>query len=452
MNITIIGAGVVGHSLAEQLSAEGHRIAIVDRDRGKLRSIGEKLDVLCVQGNAGAPEVLRRAGIERSEMAIAVTDVDEVNLVVGMLAAKFGVKHKIARIRDQGYFGEGAVLSLGALGIDQVINPDPLIVDTMVRTIQIPGSYHIATLAGGQLCILGFIIPPDSPAAGLSLSELRARGEMDTFLVLDISRGDEVIIPKGSDTIEPGSTIHVLCLAASAHLVPPIIHATPQIVDTVIIAGASRVGVQLAEAIEGTIDRVVLIEPDGALAEEAAAHLTGTLVVHGDPADTDVLDEASLETCDLFCALADDDQQNIMSSLVAKRRSPTIAAVLVHRTEYVSVVRSLGIEMVINPRQVTVGEILMHVRRGLVQSVTCLAQGRAEILEMEVPERSPALKGPLKDLGFPQHSLLGAIIRNGDINIPTGESQMVVGDRIVVFALPDAIPGIEKLFTRRRWF
>ncbi|MDY0005148.1 MAG: TrkA C-terminal domain-containing protein, partial [Polyangia bacterium] len=300
--------------------------------------------------------------------------------------------------------------------------------------------------------ILGFNIPKDSPAAGLKLQELRTTGQVDSFLVLDITRGDGIIIPKGSDIIEPGSTIHILCPADTAPLLPPMIHAKPQIVDTVIIGGATRIGVQLAEAIQGKIDKVVLVEPNQTMAEEAAAHLDKTLVLNGDPSDLDVLEEASLDDCDLFCALSGDDQQNIMSSLLAKKRTSTIAAVLVQKPEYVPVLNSLGIEMVINPRQVTVGEILMHVRKGQVQSVTRMSQGRAEILEMEVPTASPAVRAPLKALNFPKNSLLGAVIHDGRMCIPNGDTRMEPGDNVVVFALPDAIPKIEKLFTRRKWF
>jgi trk system potassium uptake protein TrkA len=246
--------------------------------------------------------------------------------------------------------------------------------------------------------------------------------------------------------------VHILCSSRTIQLVPPVIHARPQIVDVVIIGGASRIGVQLAEAIQDQIERVVLVEPNPAIAEEAAAKLQHTLVLNGDPTDLDVLEEASLDKCDLFCALSDDDQSNTMSALLAKKHSDTYAAVVVHQPEYVPVLNSLGFEIVINPRLATVGEILMHVRRGHVHSVTRLAHGRAEILELEAPEASPVVRAPLKELVFPEHALLGAIVHDGAMRIPSGDSRIEPGDKVVVFALPDAIPGIEKLFTRRRWF
>lgn len=451
MQIAIIGAGVVGQSLAEQLSQEGHRVSVVDRDRAKVRALLEKLDVLAVQGNAGMPSVLRRAGVHEAKMAIAVTDVDEVNLVVGMLAKRMGVDHTIVRLRNQEYVEDAGVLPLEELGIEQVINPDPAIVDTLVRTIQVPGTFHVATLSDGQLVILGVRVPEGSPAAGLTMADLRAIGSVEAFLVLDITRGEQVIVPRGDDRLAPGDTVHILASARTVELVPPILYGKPQIVDVVIIAGASRIGIQLGQVLGGQVERVVLIEPDPARAEEAAAALPKVTVLQGEPTDLDLLEEASLDRCDLFCAVTEDDQLNTMSALLARRHSDTYAAVLVRQPEYVPVLHSLGMQLVINPRLATVGEILRYVRRGHVQSVTRLAQGLAEILEMEAEEGSPAVKAALKDLKFPANALLGAIVHDGVMRIPTGESQIQPGDKVVVFSLPDAIGRIEKLFTRRRW-
>lgn len=265
---------------------------------------------------------------------------------------------------------------------------------------------------------------------GVTLPELREIGGDETFLVLDINRGDQIIVPRGGDSIEVGDRLHILCPAEAAPRIPSIIHRRRQVVDTVIIGGASRYGVQVAAAIQDEIERVVLIEPDPDAAEMAASNLKRTLVLQGDPADLDVLEEASLETCDLFCALSDDDQANTMSALLAKKHTDTLAAVLVQQPEYVPVLNSLGIEIVINPRLATAGEILQHVRRGQVRSVTRLVQNRAEILELEAVEDSLAVRAPLKDLAFPEHALLGAIVREGVMCIPTAESEIEPGDRV----------------------
>lgn len=452
MNIVIAGAGIVGESLAEQLSSEGHAVSVVDKDRARVRELGEKYDVLGVVGNAASPKVLQRAGIGSAEMMIAVTDADEVNIVVGMVASKLDVEHRIVRVRNHEYVGSGRVLSLKDIGIHHVINPDRAIVDALVRMIDIPGSTHIARLAGGQLLILGFSIEEDSPAVGMTLAELRDLAEITTFLVLDIVRGDKVLVPGGGDRLEPGDSVHLLVASDTVKLVPPLIQRDPPTVESVIICGASRIGVQLARTMRKKVERVTLIEPDRHEAEEAARTLKKVTVLHGEPTRLDVLDEAAFEGCDLFCAVSDDDQSNVLSALLAKRHSGAQTAVLVHHPDYVPVLHSLGVRTVVNPRLVTVGEILMHVRRGHIHSVTRLPQGRAEVLEMEVPQDSPVVRKRLRDLSFPSSALLGAIIRDGRMRIPTGNSQVEPGDLVVVFALPDAIPKIEKLFARRRWF
>ncbi len=451
MNTVIVGAGVVGVALAEQLSQEGHAVGVVDKDRQKIKDINDKLDVLGVHGNAGSPSVLARAGIRSAEMVIAVTDVDEVNLVVGLLASRMGVKHRIVRIRNREYVQEDSLLALNELGIDRVINPEPTIVQALTGMIDIPGTTDYTALAGGEVLMLGFDIQQDSPVVGKTLAELGELGDLDAFLFLYITRGDEVLVPKGQDRIHAGDGVHVLVSTNTVQFVLPLIHCRPVAYDVVIISGASRIGIQMAEAIQGKVEQIYLIEPDEKLAEEVAGRLKKVVVLHGDATDLDLLAEASLDKCDLFCALSDDDQRNMLASLLAKKHSKTLTAVLVQHPDYVPVLDSLGVEIVINPRLVTVGEILMYVRRGHVHSVTRLADTRAEIIEMEVPDDSPACKSPLNLLNFPENALVGAIVREGVMQIPNARSQLQPGDTVLLFALPDAIERIEKLFTRRRW-
>jgi trk system potassium uptake protein TrkA len=451
MNTVIVGAGVVGVALAEQLSQEGHSVGIVDRDRQKIEDINDKLDVLGVTGNAGSPAVLARAGIKAAEMVIAVTDVDEVNLVVGMLSSRMGVKHRIVRIRNKEYVQEDSLLTLAELGVDHVINPEPTIVAALSGMIDIPGTTDYTVLAGGEVLMLGFDLAPDSPVVGRTLAELGEVGDLDAFLFLYITRGDAVMVPKGNDRLQAGDNVHVLVASATVKFLIPLLQAKPVIYDVVIIAGATRIGQDLAEAICDKIERVYLIEADEVLADEAANRLKNVTVLHGDPTDLDLLHEASLEKCDLFCALGDDDQRNMLSVLLAKKHSKTLTAVQVQQPEYVPVMDSLGVEIVINPRLVTVGEILMHLRRGHVHSVTRMAEGRAEIIEMEVSEESAACGKPLKSLKFPENALMGAIVRDGIMRIPNGNSKCEPGDTVLLFALPDAIARIEKLFTKRKW-
>ncbi len=451
MNMVIVGAGVVGVALAEQLSQEGHAVSVVDRDRQKIEEFSDKLDVLAVHGNAGSPSVLERAGIRSAEMVIAVTDVDEVNLVVGMLSSRMGVKHRIVRIRNREYVLADSLLTLSELGIDHVINPEPSIVEALTGMIRYPGTTDYTRLAEGEVLLLGFDIQEESPVVGRSMAELGQMGDLDAFLFLYITRGDAVMVPRGQDRIQPGDSVHVLVSADTVEFLLPLMHRRPVKYNVVILAGASRIGLQLAEAIQERVERVYLIEPNETLADDAAGQLKKTIVLHGDPTDLGLLQEASLERCDLFCALGDDEQTNMLAALLAKKHSTTLTALLVQQPAYVPVMDSLGVSIVINPRLVTVGEILMHLRRGHIHSVTRLAEGQAEIIEMEVPEGSAACKAPLKDLKFPEDALMGAVVRDGVMRIPDGDTQCQAGDTVLLFALPGAIERIEKLFARRRW-
>jgi trk system potassium uptake protein TrkA len=353
------------------------------------------------------------------------------------------------RIRNREYTKKDSILNLGDFGIDHIINPEPTIVRALAGMIEIPGTCDYATLADGQVLMLGLDISSDSPAAGKTLAELGEVGDMDAFLFLYIKRGDTVVIPKGQDRIEPGDNVHVLVSADTVKFLLPIVHRRPCKINEVIIAGASRIGQQLAATIEEKVEKVYLIEPDSVLAEQAAENLTKTTVLQGDPTDLGVLEEAALAQCDLFCAASDNDQRNILSALLAKKHTKTLVAVVVHQPDYVSVLDSLGVEIVVSPHLVTVGEILMHVRRGRVHAVTRLAESEAEILEMEVQPNSPIIKSKLKDIKFPGDALVGARIHHSIIQIPNGDTEFYPGDTVLVFALPSAISRVEKLFTRR---
>lgn len=446
MNTIIAGAGIVGVALAEQLSSEGHRVTLIDEDRARIRDIRDRLDVLAIAGGASMPSTLRRAGIEEADMVIAVTNVDEVNLVVGMLAERMGVEISIVRLRNPEFSGADCVMSPESLGIDHVINPEPSIVAALVRMIEIPGATDVATLADGQILMLGFDVDDDSPVAGRTPAELREAGDLDAFLVLYIRRGDEVIVPKGGDRILPGDNIHLLVAADLVDFVVPVLHRRPPGVRRAVVAGASRIGLQLAEELDDRLDRVVLIEPNAEAAEEAANRLDKSTILHGAPTDADILEEASIGHTDLFCAVSDDEQLNMMASLLARKLGARKTAVLVNQPEYVPVMQSLGVDIVINPRLATVGQILMHVRRGHIHSVTRLAESQAELIEMEAEPGSKIVSGPLKSIRFPDQALVGAIVRGGVMQIPNGDTQIGAGERVIVYALPEAIPRIEKLF------
>ncbi|MBT6492821.1 MAG: Trk system potassium transporter TrkA [Deltaproteobacteria bacterium] len=450
MKVIIAGAGVVGTALAKQLSQEGHRVVIIDRDRELLHDVAEKLDVLALLGNAASPKMLRRAGVEDTDLLIAVTNSDEVNVIVAMIGANLGVEDRMVRVRNREYTIDNPDLLLPALGINHVINPEPVVVDSVMRLLDIPGAEEVTTIAHGQVQILRFSIDNDSPVAGKTLADIRRVGALNAFLILEITRGDKTFVPRGYDTVEPGDHIYALVASDTVPFLVPMMHRSVPQTHRVIIAGASRLGIELAKKLQRRVKFVIVVEKDPERASVAAEMLEDCNVLQGDCTDLELLREAAIESCDLFCAVSEDDQRNMLAALLAKRHSQARTAVLVHQPEFIPVLDSLGVESVISPRMVTIGEILTHVRKGMIHSVTQMSHSDAELLELEVPVGSAMDHTPLKDLKFPKGALVAAIANDDIVVIPDGETIIDAGNRAFIYCRPAAIPGVEKMFATRK--
>ncbi|NOZ20420.1 MAG: Trk system potassium transporter TrkA [Planctomycetes bacterium] len=449
MRILIAGAGAVGTSLAKQLSQEGHDVAIVERRADVAAKLSERLDVLAVTGNCTSPEVLESAGIDSCQMVIAVTDVDEVNMIVCLLAAQYDVEKKIARIRNPEIAGEKGKISLADLHVDQAINPDEITVEKIVRLTEIPGTLEVAEFADGKVEMRGFEVPPHAQIAGRCIRDLRPSPDRPFPLVVALARGDGMIIPEGKDEIHVGDKIYVVgegeSIARFARRLNP--HVEPA--DKVVIYGTGPTAVAVAEALESRIGKIVLIEPDAQAAEAAARQLDETLVLHGEATDMDILTEAGVGAADFFLALSHDDQSNFLAALLARKLGVREDIILCNEADYVPVLQSIGMDIVINPRLITAGVILQAIRRGHVLSVVKLAGTEAEVIELvaEMHNNDEVIGRALHERIFPKGAILGAIIRDGAWIVPDGESVLLPGDRLVIFSLPEATREVERLFS-----
>ena len=451
MRIVIVGAGVVGSNLAAELSLAGHVVSVVDDDPRLVRELNERLDVLAILGNGASPSILRRAGIEDAEMVVAVTNIDEVNLVICMLADRFNVKYKIARIRNEEYSGPKATLKPGSLGIDKIINPEHILGSKLLQLIETPGATDFANFAHGQVHLVTFVVREDSPVAGKKLKELRSLAPNATFLVVAIFRGEhEAIVPRGDDEIRPGDHIAVIMQKDSLPKVLPLMQREVRPNERVVIFGADTVGMAVARCLQEKLERVVLIEPDPLRAEEAATELLDTLVLGGNATDPDILREADLEHCDFFMAVSKDDEANLLAALMARRAHVRTIAVMAQDPNYVPILASIDMDIVVNPRLSTVGAIVTFIRRGEVHMVTRIKESEAEVIELEAAKGSKVTKKPLRELDLPDGSLIVAALRNDKMVIPDGNFQIAESETILVFALPHAIEKIERLFVRRR--
>jgi len=430
MKILIIGAGAVGFSIAKQLSAEGHDISVVDQNPRLTRKITEKLDVSVIAGNATSPSVLESAGVQEAHMVLAVTTSDEVNIVACILASKYGndKKIKIARIRNSEFTGNKSILKDNGFCVDHMINPEQIIVESIIKILETPGATFAVDFPIGDVILRGFHVPDDAPLVGLKFSELEDIEYTDSFLIVYIQRDDEMITPSHSTTILPDDNE----------------------VEKVIIYKASRTGMLLAERLENSPIAVTIIEPEKDKAEMAAASLRSAVVLHGDATEIDVLKDAAVEITDIFIALSENEQSNLLTSLLAKKNGAKKTIVLTNEPELVHIINQVDVDVVVNPRLVTASAILQHVRRGQILSIAKLGDSEAEAIELIAEEGSEIVKKPLQKIRFPKKTILGAIIRNNTMLLPKGIEAINPGESVVVFTLPDDIERVQALFSKKK--
>lgn len=450
MKIVIVGAGAVGFNLAKQLSNEGHDISIIERDPALVRKISEKLDVFVVAGEGSSPSALETAGIRDTDMLLSVTNSDEVNIVVCMLASQYGVKKKIARIRNYEFTDKNSFMKKGEFFIDHMINPDLVTVSSILKIIETPGSTYVADFKDINVVLRGFSIPADAPIAGKRLTELEEIGSTDSFLIAAIQRGEEVIIPNGETKILPNDNIFVVVAEAGIPYLLPMVNKRSESVEKIIIYSATNIGLLVAKKLENISIDVTLIEPKEELAKAAAAELTKTIVLHGDATNIDLLNEAFIETTDFFIAASNDEQSNLLAAMLAKKLGAKKSIVITNVPDYVSIINSLGMDVVINPRLITVSSILQYVRRGRIPSVLQLNECGTEAIEFEIEEDSKVAGKQLKDAKFPQGAIIGAVIHKGVMNIPSGKNVLNPGDRVIVFSLPSAIEKVQSIFSKKK--
>ena len=451
MRILIVGAGIVGYNLAQELSHEGHDIAIVDQDPERIRRITDTLDVMAVEGNACLPSVLMKAGIKSSEMLIAVTEKDEINLLSCFLASRFEVPKRFARLRNMEFTAKDSIFSPEEIFIDQAINPDQIIVETILKILETPGVVSVAEFADGEVLLREFDVPENAPIAGKTIEDIRNITQMDSFLIVAIVRDGELVIPKDQDILQAGDRFYTLIDKEFLPFLLPMLNRTMDQVEKIIIYGATSTSTQLALALEENMRDVCIIEPSREKAHRAADQLTRTVVQHGSGTDMDLFNEINMKDADFFLALSHDDENNILSALLAKKYGAKRALVITHDPEYLPILDSIGMDITINPRLITVSAILKHLRKGQVMSVFKLIED-AEVMEIGVQEDSSIANKQIGKINFPKGAIIGALLRQGEMLLPNDEVTIEAGDSVIVVALPGTIEKIEKLFGRKRSF
>lgn len=446
MRIIIVGAGEVGYVIAKKLSEENQDVVLIDKDPKKIRRIGENLDIQTFWGSGTSPQMLRDAGIEEAEMLVAATDSDEVNLIACLLGRNLN-RHmiKIARVKNREYLAEKDLFRKELLGIDLIINTRAMMVDTILGLMAVPGASEVIDFVGGRVKLISFLITGESPFAGRQLSSLK--GHEGNLLVGAIVRGQKILIPSGRDTIQPNDLVYFVVRGDDVDRTLEDLKIKARPATNIIIVGAGETGMALAAALDEKHMHVKVIDEDSERCKHLATTLKRVIAIRGDGTDRDLLREENAGDADLLIALTGDEESNILMSLLARGMGTKRTITRVGKLSYIPVVSDIGLDTVINPRMAAVRAILQYIRQGKIISVAPLREEHAEALEAEALETSDIVNTPLKDLKFPEGAILGAIVRGEDIIIPRGDTVILPHDRLIVFALQQVIPSLEKLLT-----
>lgn len=444
MRVIIVGAGEVGYQIARFLTMEGIDVVVIDQDREKLRRISEELDVAVIEGGGGDPSVLKEAGAEKADILLAVTNSDETNMIACLLGkAMFRIPRKIARIRNPDYFFNKNLLSHENLDINPAINPELEVAKAIVRLLEIPFSTDVEDFEEGIVKVIGFKVSNKNPLIGKTLKDLKEKVWKD-FIIGIIERGDKVIIPTGKDTIKEEDIIYLPIRKTDVAEIAKALQVSTRPSKKVMIAGGGRIGYYIASMMEGKAD-IKIIEKDPERCKFLSRFLGRSLILQGDCADQKLLIEENIEDMDVFVAVTNNEELNIMASLLARKLGVSKSIVIVNRTDYIPLAHSLGLQAVLSPRLITASSILRYVRRGDILSLTAIAEDRAEIIESRVGDTSLLKDRALKDAKLPANTLIGMIIRNEQMIIPSGSDIIRKGDKLIIFTLRESIKEVERI-------
>lgn len=460
MNIIILGAGRVGESVAESLVTERNDITVIDADPERLRDLQDRLDLRGVTGNGIQPSVLRAAGAEDADMLIACAPLDETNLVVCKVAHDvFNIPTTIARIRSPEFPNDSPLMSREAFAVDAVICPEESVTRYIRKLIEYPEALQVLEFAQGRVSLIAVRAISGGPMVGHVISELPQLAPGMAMRIVAIYRSDErgtdrQILCDGTTRIEPGDEVFVLAATSDIRRVLDTLRRRDQPVKRVMIAGGGRVGLRLARELRGQY-RVKLIEASASRCEYLATQLpTDTLVLHGDSTDEDLLEEENVRDIDFFLALTSDDEDNIMSCLLAKRMGAKRVLALLNRRAYADLVQGTQIDIALSPAQTVIGELLAHVRRGDVEAVYSLRRGSAEALQTVArgdKKSSKVVGRRIAELPLPAGAQVGAIVRGegeeAQVIIPHHDTVIESNDHVVVFVpRKRMVREVEKLF------
>ena len=450
MKILILGAGQVGRSVAESLTHEDNDVTIIDTNAAALRDLREHLDVRVEVGQASYPRVLERAGIDDADMLIAVTNSDEINMMACQVAhTLYHTPTKIARIRSSHYLDHPELFNANAVPIDVLISPEQLVTEHIFRLISHPGALQVLNFAEGKIQMVGVTALQGGPLIGHQLREMREHMPGLKARVAAMFRRGKPLMPKDNTVVEVDDELFFIASPKHIRIIISELRKLDKPYKRIIIAGGGNIGNRLARLLEESRYQVKVIEKNYERASKLAERLDKTIVLEGDVADESLLLEENVENTDVFIAVTNDDEANILSSMLAKRLGAKRVMSLINRPSYVDLVES-SIDLAISPQQITLGALLTHIRRGDIVAVHALRRGSAEAIEIIVhgdSKTSRIVGRRLAEINLPPGTTICALVRREEV-LMAGENLLIQADDHVIVFVTDKryVPAVEKLF------
>lgn len=444
MRIVIAGAGEVGSHLAKMLSNENHDIVLIDVDEEKLRRIGSTHDLMTLHGSATSFSLLKDSGIHKADLFIAVTASEDTNISAAIFGKKLGAGRTIARIDNQEYLKYNYKELINSAGVDYMIYPEMIAANEVVGLLHQTGMADLVDFSRGKLTMYMIKLDEDAPIIGRTLLESTPRGDLE-FRAVAITRDTATIIPRGSDRFEVNDHVYVITSTAGLDDLLKYSGKEQYDIHNIMILGGSRIGRRSAKIL-GKHHNVKLIEIDRQKAYQLSNFLDNTLVINGDGSNMDLLTQEGITKMDAFIAVTGNSETNILSCTLAKQMGVRKTIAEVENMDYIKLAENMGIDSIINKKLITAGRIFRFTNTYNVTSVRCLTGTEAEVLEFVVKPDTKVTEGALMDISFPKDAIVGGVIRGKNSFIAQGDTRLRPNDKVVVFALPSAIPKMKKFF------
>ena len=447
MKVVVVGAGEVGTHITSLLSQEGNDVILVEANPARVETAEQTLDAMVVEGNGASISVLEAAGAKDADMIVAVTDLDEVNIVACVSGKALGIPTRIARAKNHDYYIHGAEHSMRQVGVDLMINPDLVAALEIERLVSLPGATDVIDFGGARARMIGAYITEEAQVLGVPLKEMDHRFGDQPATMVAIVRDGKTIIPDGETSVEVGDHVYLVGKRQAMPAIMSLLGVYVEPVKNVMIVGAGPISRHLANHLAEHRVQVKVIEIKKKKAERVSEEMDKVMVLVGDGTDVDLLTSEQVDEMDAFISASNDEETNIMSCLLARHLGARKTIAVIRRSNYVPLVPNVGIDAAVSVRLSTAAAILKFCRRGEIVSFAQLKDNEAEFLELVAHADNAIVRKPISEMNFPEQAVVGAIIRSKEVIIPRGKTKVEPGDRVVVFALPQAVESVEKLFS-----